>query len=219
MDRTAPVVAVAEAVDAARAAAVAAAEARCAAVVAEKEARAAVQSATIAADKVGLAVEAVKYRSFVEENSMEHVDLKYHISVKNSLRYAIQEMRRQSSLLRTINGLCCSIPEVEGGKVGKLAGHLKEVCKGLEKTSSICQEDLENKCPGWDLHNPPSDVEDNSHPSDVEDAMDGYVSEDPELWQMVFDDLQWEENKVAVSLAEHCRIMGYDYDQMFDRTI
>jgi hypothetical protein len=24
---------------------------------------------------------------------------------------------------------------------------------------------------------------------------------------------------VAVSLAEHCRIMGYDYDQMFDRTI
>uniref|UniRef100_A0A804MXF4 Uncharacterized protein n=1 Tax=Zea mays TaxID=4577 RepID=A0A804MXF4_MAIZE len=149
----------------------------------------------------------------------EHVDLKYHISVKNSLRYAIQEMRRQSSLLRTINGLCCSIPEVEGGKVGKLAGHLKEVCKGLEKTSSICQEDLENKCPGWDLHNPPSDVEDNSHPSDVEDAMDGYVSEDPELWQMVFDDLQWEENKVAVSLAEHCRIMGYDYDQMFDRTI
>jgi hypothetical protein len=70
MDRTAPVVAVAEAVDAARAAAVAAAEARCAAVVAEKEARAAVQSATIAADKVGLAVEAVKYRSFVEENSM-----------------------------------------------------------------------------------------------------------------------------------------------------
>jgi hypothetical protein len=70
MDRTAPVVAVAEAVDAARAAAVAVAEARCAALVAEKEARAAVQSASIAADKVQLVVEAVKYRSFVEDNSM-----------------------------------------------------------------------------------------------------------------------------------------------------
>jgi hypothetical protein len=69
MDRTAPVVAVAEAVDAARAAAVAAAEARCAALVAEKEARAAVESATIAADKVNLAVFAVKYRRFVEDDS------------------------------------------------------------------------------------------------------------------------------------------------------
>ena len=70
MDRTAPVVAVAEAVDAARAAAVAVAEARCAALVAEKEARAAVQSTTIVADKVQLAVEAMKYRSFVEDNYM-----------------------------------------------------------------------------------------------------------------------------------------------------
>ena len=60
----------AAAVDAARAAAVAAAEARCAALVAEKEARAAVESATIAADTVQLVVEAVKYRSFVEGNSM-----------------------------------------------------------------------------------------------------------------------------------------------------
>jgi hypothetical protein len=61
MDRTAPVVAVAEAVDTARVAAVAAAEARCAALVAEKEARATVESAIIAADKVQLAVSAVKY--------------------------------------------------------------------------------------------------------------------------------------------------------------
>ena len=70
MDRTAPVVAVAEAVDSARAAVVAAAEARCATVVAEKEARAAVQSATIAADKVEQVVEACNYRSFIEDNSM-----------------------------------------------------------------------------------------------------------------------------------------------------
>jgi hypothetical protein len=56
--------------DATRAATVAAAEARCAALVAEKEARAAVQSATIAADKVQLAVEGGKYRDFVEDNSM-----------------------------------------------------------------------------------------------------------------------------------------------------
>jgi hypothetical protein len=143
--------------------------------------------------------------------------LKYHISIKNSLRYAIQEMRRQSSLLQNMNRLCCSIPEVEGGKVGKLAGHLKEVCKSLEKTSIVCEEDLENKCPGWDLDHPPSDFEDNSHPSDCEDQVDGYVSEDPELWEMVFEDMKWEENKVHVSLFEHCRIMGYDYDQMFDR--
>jgi hypothetical protein len=32
-----------------------------------------------------------------------------------------------------------------------------------------------------------------------------------------FEDMKWEENKVPVSLFEHCRIMGYDYDQMFDR--
>jgi hypothetical protein len=96
---------------------------------------------------------------------------------------------------------------------------LKDVCKSLDKTSIVCEEDLENKCPGWDLHHPPSDVEDNTNPSDVEDPMDGYVSEDPELWEMVFDDLQWEENKVVVSLAEHCRIMSYDYNQMFDHTI
>jgi hypothetical protein len=70
MDRTALVVAVVEAVDVARAVAIAAAEARCAALVAEKEARAAVQSTTIAADKVQLAVEAMKYRSFVEDNYM-----------------------------------------------------------------------------------------------------------------------------------------------------
>ena len=54
----------------ARAAVVAAVEARCVALVTEKEARAAVQSASIAADKVQLVVEAVKYRSFVEDNSM-----------------------------------------------------------------------------------------------------------------------------------------------------
>jgi hypothetical protein len=41
----------------------------CGALVAEKEARAVVQSASNAADKVKLAVEAVKYRSFVEDNS------------------------------------------------------------------------------------------------------------------------------------------------------
>jgi hypothetical protein len=70
MDRTTTVIAVAEAVDVARAAAVAAVEAKCVASVAEKEARAAVQSATIAADKVQLVVDAVKYQIFVEDNSM-----------------------------------------------------------------------------------------------------------------------------------------------------
>lgn len=44
------------------------------------------------------------------------------------------------------------------------------------------------------------------------------VSEDPELWEMVFEDVKWE-NKVVVSLAEHCHIMVYDYDEIFDRTI
>jgi hypothetical protein len=145
--------------------------------------------------------------------------LKYHISVKNSLRYVIQEMRRQSSLLHNMNRMCCSIPEVEGGKVGKLAAHLNDICKNLEKTCIVCEEDLENKSPGWDLHHPPSDVEEDPDISDVEDQVDGYVSEDPELWEIVFEDMKWEENKVVVSLAEHCRIMGYDYDEIFDRTI
>lgn len=144
--------------------------------------------------------------------------MKYHVSVKNSLRYVIQEMRRQSSLLHNMNRMCCSIPEVEGGKVGKLAAHLNDICKNLEKTCIVC-EDLENKSPGWDLHHPPSDVEDGPDISDVEDQVDGYVSEDPELWEMVFEDMKWEENKVVVSLAEHCHIMGYDYDEIFDRTI
>jgi hypothetical protein len=49
--------------------------------------------------------------------------------------------------------------------------------------------------------------------------VDGYVSEDPELWKMVFDDMKREENKVIVSLSEHCRIMGYDYDEIYDRTV
>jgi hypothetical protein len=69
MDRTAPIVAVAEVVDAARVAAVAAVEVRCATLVAEKEARAAVESASNVVDKVQLVVQAVKYRSFVEDNS------------------------------------------------------------------------------------------------------------------------------------------------------
>jgi hypothetical protein len=60
MDRIAPVVVVADVVDAARVAAVAAAEARCAALVAE-EARATVQSANNTVDKVKLVVQAVKY--------------------------------------------------------------------------------------------------------------------------------------------------------------
>ena len=58
-----------------------------------------------------------------------------------------------------MNRMCCSIPEVKGGKVGKLAAHLKDVCKNLEKTCIVCEEDLENKSPSWDLHHPPSDVE------------------------------------------------------------
>ena len=70
MDRTAPVVAVADAVDAARVAAVAAVEVRCATLVAETEARAAVESASNVVDKVQLVVSAVKYRRFVEDDSM-----------------------------------------------------------------------------------------------------------------------------------------------------
>jgi hypothetical protein len=69
LDRIAPVVVVAAAVDAARAVAVAAAEAICVVLVAEKEARAAVEYASNAIDKVQLVVQAVKYRSFVEDNS------------------------------------------------------------------------------------------------------------------------------------------------------
>lgn len=89
---------VADAVEAARAAAVAASEARCAVFVAEKEAKAAVQFAAIAVDKV----EAVKASS-----NVDLVDFKYHVNIKNSLRYAIQEMRRQTKLLHSVQNLCC----------------------------------------------------------------------------------------------------------------
>ena len=61
------------------------------------------------------------------------VDFKYHVNIKNSLRYAIQEMRRQSKLLHSVQKLCSTIPEVEGGKIGKVRGHLEHVCKELEK--------------------------------------------------------------------------------------
>jgi hypothetical protein len=150
--------------------------------------------------------------NFVQDN----VDFKYHISIKNSLRYAIQEMRRQSSLLHTINSMCSSILEVEGGKIGKVVGHLDHVCKMLEKTSIVCQEDLDNKCPSWDLFDPPLDVDD--HP-DVDELLERYSSEDPKLWEMAFEDRKWEENKVAVSLAEHCHIMGYNYEEIYDCTV
>jgi hypothetical protein len=63
-------------------------------------------------------------------------------------------MRRQSTLLHTINSICSSILEVEGGKIGKVVGHLDHVCKMLEKTSIVCEQDLENKCPSWDLFDP-----------------------------------------------------------------
>lgn len=80
----------------------------------------------------------------------------------------------ESSLLHTINNLCSSILEVDGGKLGKLAGHLDHVCRMLEKTSIVCEQDLENKCLGWDLYDPPSDVAGDT--SGVEDLEDGYVS-------------------------------------------
>jgi hypothetical protein len=36
---------------------------------------------------------------------------------------------------------------------------------------------------------------------------------------MAFEDRKWDENKVAVSLAEHYRIMGYNYEEIYDRTV
>jgi hypothetical protein len=86
----------------------------------------------------------------------------------------------------------------------------------LEKTSIVCQQDLDHKCPSWDLFDPPSDVDD--HP-DVDELLEGYSSSDPELWEMAFEDRKWEENKVVVSLVEHCRIMGYNYEEIYDRTV
>jgi hypothetical protein len=54
----------------------------------------------------------------------------------------------------------------------------------LEKTSIVCQQDLDNKCPSWNLFDPPSDV--NDHPNDVDDLIEGYSLEDPKLWEMAF---------------------------------
>lgn len=120
-------------------------------------------------------------------------------------------------MLHTINNLCSSIPQVEVVKIGKVVGQLDHVCKMLENTSIICQQDLNNKYPSWNLYDHPSDVDD--HPLDVDDLLEGYNSEDPKLWEMVFEDQKWEENKVVVSLSEHCRIMGYNFEEIYDCTI
>jgi hypothetical protein len=125
--------------------------------------------------------------------------------------------RRQSTMLHTINNLCSSIPQVEVVKIGKVVGQLDHVYKMLENTSIICQQDLNNKYPSWNLYDHPSDVDD--HPLDVDDLLEGYNSEDPKLWEMVFEDQKWEENKVVVSLSEHCRIMGYNFEEIYDCTI
>jgi hypothetical protein len=126
------------------------------------------------------------------------------VNIKNSLRYVIQEMRRQSSLLHSVHKLCSTIPEVEGGKIGKVCGHLEHVCKKLEDTSIVCKQDLETKNPSWDLYDNPSIVDD-EHPLDDDELCEGYSTEDPELWEIVFDDLKWEENKANVSFDEHYR--------------
>jgi hypothetical protein len=73
--------------------------------------------------------------------------------------------------LRTINSIYSSIPKVEGCKIGKVVRHLDHVCKMLEKTSIVCQQDLDNKCPSWDLFDLPSDVDD--HP-DVDELLERY---------------------------------------------
>ncbi|XP_035814930.1 uncharacterized protein [Zea mays] len=199
---------VCDAVEAARAAAVAASEARCAAVIAEKEAKAAVEFAAVAVNKV----EAVKVSS-----NLENVDFKYHVNIKNSLRYSIQEMRRQCTMLQSVKKLCSTIPEVEGGKVGKVCGHLEHVCKMLENTSIVCEQDLETKNPTWDLYDNPS--VDDEHPLDDDEIGDGYSTEDPELWEMVFDDLKWEENKANVSFEEHYRVINYRFEEINDRNM
>lgn len=223
---------VADAVEAARAAAVAASEARCAVFVAEKEAKAAVQFAAIAVDKV----EAVKASSnvvwiiklihsnflLIEKDchlvvAQDLVDFKYHVNIKNSLRYAIQEMRRQSKLLHSVQKLCSTIPEVQGGKIGKVRGFLEHVCKELDKTSSICEEDLETKNPTWDLYDNPS--VDDEHPLDDDELGDGYSTEDPELWEMVFEDFKWEEIKANVSFEEHYRVINYRFEEINDRNM
>jgi hypothetical protein len=126
-------------------------------------------------------------------------------------------MRRQSTLLHLVNKLCSTIPEVEGGKIEKVCGHLDHVCKMLENTSIVCEQDLETKNPSWDLYDNPS-IED-EHPLDDDELLDGYSTEDPKLWEMVFDDPKWEENKANVSFDEHYRVIGYKFEEMYDRTM
>ena len=139
------------------------------------------------------------------------------MNVKNSLRYAIQEMRRQSSLLHSVHKMCSTIPEVEGGKIGKVYGHLEHVCKKLEDTSIVCEQDLETKNPSWDLVDNPS--VDDEQPLDDDELSKGYSTEDPELWEMVFDDLKWEEIKANVSFDEHYRVINYRFEEIIDRNM
>jgi hypothetical protein len=84
----------------------------------------------------------------------------------------------------------------------------------LEKTSIVCEEDLNNKFPSWDIDWYPSDVDD--HLSDVEDLNNGYISEDLEIWEMVFEDQKYEENKESQTLYEHCKVMIYNFEEIYD---
>jgi hypothetical protein len=120
-------------------------------------------------------------------------------------------MRRQSSLLHSVHKLCSTIPEVEGGKIGKVCGHLEHVCKKLEETSIVCEQDLETKNPSWELDDNPF--------VDDDELSEGYSTEDPELWEMVFDDLKWEEIKANVSFDEHYRVINYRFEEIIDRNM
>lgn len=75
----------------------------------------------------------------------------------------------------------------------------------LEKTSIIYEQDLKNKFPSWDF-----DV----YPSNVDDPELEYISEDPEMWKMVSEDLN-EENKEVVSLYQQCRAMDYNFEEIY----
>jgi hypothetical protein len=44
----------------------------------------------------------------------------------------------------------------------------------LKNTSIVCEYDLGNKYPSWDIYDHSSNVD--NHPSDVDDLEDGYIS-------------------------------------------
>lgn len=78
-------------------------------------------------------------------------------------------------MVNVVTKLCYNIPIDEGHKIRKVVDHLHHICKKLEETSIICQQDLENKKSFEDC------TEVNVGALDFVYLEEGYISKDEEV--------------------------------------